>query len=85
MEMRKKVSVVFGVAAAASVIIGAAASACTNLAVLNMSSTAGRPGDLVTVTGSSFRVNAANVSASDPVMPSPVARLPPPRRQASLP
>ena len=68
MNLRKKVTTVFGAAAAASVIAGAAAFACTNLATLNLSSTAGKAGDSVTVTGSSFRVNSANVAASDPVV-----------------
>src|SRR5918993_638084 len=64
MNLRKKVTTVFGAAAAASVIAGAAAFACTNLATLNLSSTAGKAGDSVTVTGSSFRVNSANMSAT---------------------
>src|ERR687897_203815 len=68
MNLRKKVTTVFGAAAAASVIAGAAAFACTTLATLNLSSTAGKAGDSVTVTGSSFRVNSANVAASDPVV-----------------
>ncbi len=34
----------------------AAAFACTNLATLNLSSNAGKPGDTITVTGSSFRM-----------------------------
>ena len=68
MNLRKKVTTVFGAAAAASVIAGAAAFACTNLATLNLSSTAGKAGDQVTVTGSSFKVNSTNVSASDPVV-----------------
>src|SRR6478672_13325795 len=68
MNLRKKVTTVFGAAAAASVIAGAAAFACTNLATLNLSSTAGKANDSVTVTGSSFKVNSANVSASDPVV-----------------
>src|SRR5215212_1051049 len=68
MNLRKKVTTVFGAAAAASVIAGAAAFACTNLATLNLSSTAGKAGDSVTVTGSSFRVNSANVATSDPVV-----------------
>ena len=67
-NLRKKVTTVFGAAAAASVIAGAAAFACTNLATLNLSSTAGKAGDSVTVTGSSFRVNSANVATSDPVV-----------------
>ncbi len=68
MNLRKKVSVVFGSAAAATVIAGAAAFACTNLATLNLSSSAGQAGDTVTVTGSSFRVNARDVAASDAVV-----------------
>ena len=68
MNLRKKVSVVFGSAAAATVLAGAAAFACTNLATLNLSSSAGKAGDNVTVTGSSFRVNARDVAASDPVV-----------------
>src|SRR5919199_198525 len=68
MNLRKKVSVVFGSAAAATVLAGAAAFACTNLATLNLSSSAGKSGDTVTVTGSSFRVNAKDVAASDPVV-----------------
>ena len=56
MNLRKKVTTVFGAAAAASVIAGAAAFACTNLATLNLSSTAGKGGDVITVTGSSFQV-----------------------------
>ena len=68
MNLRKKVAVVFGSAATATVIAGAAAFACTNLATLNLSSSAGKSGDTVTVTGSSFRVNAKDVAASDPVV-----------------
>lgn len=55
-------------ATSALVLAGAAAFACTNLAVLSMSSTAGKVGDQITVTGSSFRVNSANLAASDPVI-----------------
>ena len=68
MNLRKKVSVVFGSAAAATVVAAAAAFACTNLATLNLSSSAGKAGDTVTVTGSSFRVNAQNVDSSFPVV-----------------
>src|SRR5215210_4481478 len=67
MNLRKKVTTVFGAAAAASVIAGAAAFACTNLATLNLSSTAGKAGDSVTVTGSSFRVGTGS-TATDPVL-----------------
>ncbi|HVM52462.1 MAG TPA: hypothetical protein VM262_04650, partial [Acidimicrobiales bacterium] len=64
MNVRKKVTTVFAAAAAASVIAGAAAFACTNLATLNLSSTAGKAGDQLTVTGSSFRV--ARSGQADP-------------------
>ena len=67
MNLKKKVAVVFGAAATATVIAGAAAFACTNLATLNLSSAAGKPGDTVTVTGSSFNV-AKDVAASSPVV-----------------
>ncbi len=67
MNLRKKVTTVFGAAAAASIIAGAAAFACTNLATLNLSSTAGKAGDQVTVTGSSFRVGTGS-TATDPVV-----------------
>ena len=68
MNLRKKVAVTFGAAATATVIAGAAAFACTNLATLNLSSSAGKAGDTVTVTGSSFRVNSTNVANSDAVV-----------------
>src|SRR5688500_5362604 len=68
MNLRKKVTTVFGVAAAASVIAGAAAFACTNLATLNLSSTAGKAGDQITVTGSSFRVASATSNPGDIVL-----------------
>src|SRR5947208_5277063 len=68
MNLRKKVAVVFGAAATATVIAGAAAFACTNLATLNLSSSAGKAGDTVTVTGSSFNVNSKDVAASFPVI-----------------
>jgi len=42
MNLRKKVAVAFGSAATATVIAGAAAFACTNLATLNLSSSAGK-------------------------------------------
>ncbi len=56
MSLRKKGMLLFGAVAAATVVMGAAAFACTNLATLNLSSTAGKAGDVVTVTGSSFAV-----------------------------
>src|SRR2546421_2228984 len=69
MNLRKKVTTVFGAAAAASVIAGAAAFACTNLATLNLSSSAGKACDTVTVTGSTFHKNIKVVSAAFPVIP----------------
>ena len=56
MSLKKKGGLVFGAVAVAIVVVGAAAFACTNLATLNLSSTAGKAGDVVTVTGSSFAV-----------------------------
>jgi hypothetical protein len=55
MSLKRKGTVI-AAAAAATLIVGAAAFACTNLATLNLSSTAGKAGDVVTVTGSSFAV-----------------------------
>ena len=43
-----------GGASAALVLLAVTAYACTNLASLNLSSAAGRPGEAITITGSSF-------------------------------
>jgi hypothetical protein len=67
MNLRSKIGAAFGAAAAATVIAGAAAFACTNLATLNLSSNTGGPGDSVTVTGSSFRV-ARGSEPTNPVV-----------------
>jgi hypothetical protein len=56
MNLKKKGTLLFAAVAAASVVVGTAAFACTNLATLNLSSTAGKAGDVITVTGSSFAV-----------------------------
>ncbi len=56
MSLKKKGMLLVATTAAASLVVGAAAFACTNLATLNLSSTAGKAGDVVTVTGSSFSV-----------------------------
>ena len=56
MNLKKKGTLLFAAAAAASLVVGTAAFACTNLATLNLSSTAGKGGDVITVTGSSFQV-----------------------------
>lgn len=67
--MSKVRASIFGAVAAAAVLATAAVGfACTNLATLNLSSAAGKPGDVVTVTGSSFNVNAKDVAASTPVV-----------------
>jgi hypothetical protein len=68
MSINRRVTVLSAAVAAAVVVTAAAAFACTNLATLNLSSTAGQPGDVVTVTGSSFAVNSRDVSASLPVV-----------------
>jgi hypothetical protein len=62
---RRRVSGFSGVAGAAVVALGIAAYACTNLATLNLSTAAGRPGDTITVTGSSF----ASVCICGPQLP----------------
>jgi hypothetical protein len=66
MNLRSKIGAAFGAAAAATVI-ASAAYACTNLATLNLSSSTGKVGDNVTVTGSSFRV-ARGSEATNPVV-----------------
>jgi hypothetical protein len=50
----KRVLGFLGATAAIVVAVGAGAAACTNLASLNLSSARGKPGDTITVTGSSF-------------------------------
>ncbi len=67
MNLRSKIGAAFGAAATATVIAGAAAFACTNLATLNLSSSTGNVGDSVTVTGSSFRV-ASGTAVQNPVV-----------------
>ena len=52
---RRRLVGLFGGAGAALVALAAAAYACTNLATLNLSTSTGRPGSQITVTGSSFR------------------------------
>lgn len=56
MLVRRGAALAGGLAAAVFLLVGAAAFACTNLATLNLSSSAGKPGDVVTVTGSSYRM-----------------------------
>ena len=68
MNLRRKCLLGLGGASGALVLAGAAAFACTNLATLNLSSNAGKAGDTVTVTGSSFRVDRTDVTRSLPVI-----------------
>ncbi|HTJ74106.1 MAG TPA: hypothetical protein VL337_01970 [Acidimicrobiales bacterium] len=56
MSLKKKATLAVATAAAVLVVVAAGAFACTNLATLNLSSTAGKAGDTVTVTGTSFAV-----------------------------
>jgi hypothetical protein len=56
MLVRRGVAVAGGLVAAVFLLAGAAAFACTNLATLSLSSNAGKSGDVVTVTGSSYRM-----------------------------
>jgi hypothetical protein len=44
----------FGMVGAALVALAVTAWACTNLATLNLSAPAGKPGEVITITGSSF-------------------------------
>ena len=67
MKLRSKIGAAFGAAATATVVAAAAAFACTNLATLNLSSSTGKVGDSVTVTGSSFRV-ATGTATQNPVV-----------------
>ena len=62
MSMKRKGTLLFAAGAVASLVVGAAAFACTNLATLNLSSTAGKAGEVVTVTGSSFAVGRGDAA-----------------------
>ena len=68
MNLRSKIGAAFGAAATATVIAAAAAFACTNLATLNLSSSTGKVGDSVTVTGSSFNVARAGATQNPVVL-----------------
>lgn len=46
-------------------LVAGAAFACTNLATVNLSSSMGKPGDAITVTGSGFMANAAEMPMDD--------------------
>ena len=51
-----------------AVIAGSAAWACTNLATVNLSSSMGKPGDAIMVTGSGFMASAAEMPMDGMVM-----------------
>ena len=53
-NMRSRLVGLFGGGAGFVLVLGLTAYACTNLATLNLSNTTGRPGDTITLTGSSF-------------------------------
>lgn len=55
-------------ACAATIVAGSAAFACTNLATINLSSSMGKPGDAITVTGTGFMANTAEMPLDDMVM-----------------
>ena len=63
MSLKKKGALFAIPAAAAAVFVGAAAFACTNLATLNLSSNAGKAGDVITVTGTSFAAGRDGASS----------------------
>ena len=56
------------VVSAALVLLGSTAFACTNLATLNLSSSSGKPGDAITVTGTGFLANADEMPMDGMVM-----------------
>jgi len=56
------------VVGAAAVLLGSAAFACTNLATLNLSTSMGKPGDVITVTGSGFLASADEMPMDGMVM-----------------
>ena len=53
---------------ATTLVAGSAAFACTNLATINLSSSAGKPGDAITVTGTGFLANADEMPMDGMVM-----------------
>lgn len=59
------------------VIVGGAAWGCTNLATVNLSSPMGKPGDAITVTGTGFMANAAEMpmDGMDMDMTAPMANM----------
>src|SRR5438105_4419526 len=68
MSFKQKAGSLGTVVAGALLATAAVGYACTSLATLNLSSSAGKAGDTVTVTGSSFNVNSKDVTQSFPVV-----------------
>lgn len=58
MNLKRKGAIASTTAAAAILVTAAVGFACTNLATLNLSAPQGKPGEVVTVTGSSFSTKA---------------------------
>jgi hypothetical protein len=56
------------VLAACLAVLGSTALACTNLATINLSTSMGKPGDAVTVTGTGFLANAGEMPMDGMVM-----------------
>ncbi len=67
MKLRRTVTAFFATGIV-GVVAAAAAYACTNLATLNVSSATGNPGDVVTITGSSFAVAKATETPTPVVL-----------------
>ncbi|MFN2503067.1 MAG: hypothetical protein ABR540_02340 [Acidimicrobiales bacterium] len=57
-----------GALLAVATVFGSAALACTNLATIGLSSEAGRPGDTIVLTGTSFPVPRAREATPTPVV-----------------
>ena len=59
-SLRRAVVASFATVGAAVAVLGASAFACITPATLNLSSAAGRPGDVITVSGSSWQLGDSN-------------------------
>ena len=70
MLQRRRSRVRWAVSGAAGVVVlvAGAAFACTNLATVNLSSPMGKPGDAITLTGTGFMANAAEMPMDGMVM-----------------
>ena len=70
MLQRRRSRAQWAVAAVAAIVmlVAGAAFACTNLATVNLSSSMGKPGDAITLTGTGFMANAAEMPMDGMVM-----------------